>query len=441
MRSHFSNAAYGVLDYAAYPIAMLVSAPTLLKHLGVAQYGIWIVTTAALNTGSIIASGFGDANIQYISSARSYGDSSVLLRAVRSMLGINLLLGAALAVISWMLVPLAAKHVVGSAAGLEAACLLSLRIASALMLARAIESVCVSTQRAFERYGAAVRISLFARVITVAAAVLLSVRGFGVAAIMVATACLMVLSTAAQLIRLKQYLGASSLRPSFDRQATSALFGVGAFSWLLAVASVVFTQADRLLLGVSLGATTVTAYALCVQMAQPVYGIASSGLHFLFPYLSARSAISEPAALRQVVLTAFAVNLLIVAAGTGILLLFGPLALYAWVGRSVAQSAVSILTPIVCSFALLGLSVTGYYSLLALGHIRTVTALNLSGGSIMLPLMVWLLQLQGVHGIAMARLSYGLIALLMYVPLARVLGGARALSLSPSDIRTVCEDV
>ena len=44
------NAAYGVLDYAGYPIAMILSAPTLLKHLGVEQYGIWIVTTAALNT-------------------------------------------------------------------------------------------------------------------------------------------------------------------------------------------------------------------------------------------------------------------------------------------------------------------------------------------------------------------------------------------------------
>ena len=75
MRAHLSNAAYGVLDYAAYPIAMVLSAPTLLKHLGVEQYGIWIVITAALNTGSIIASGFGDANIQYIASARNQGDS------------------------------------------------------------------------------------------------------------------------------------------------------------------------------------------------------------------------------------------------------------------------------------------------------------------------------------------------------------------------------
>jgi O-antigen/teichoic acid export membrane protein len=112
MRAHFSNAAYGVLDYAAYPIAMLVSAPALLKHLGIAQYGIWIVTTAALNTGAIIASGFGDANIQYIASARSQGNVDLLLRAVRSMLGINLVLGATLAVVSWMLVPFAVTHLV-----------------------------------------------------------------------------------------------------------------------------------------------------------------------------------------------------------------------------------------------------------------------------------------------------------------------------------------
>jgi O-antigen/teichoic acid export membrane protein len=398
------------------------------------------VTTAALNTGGIIASGFGDANIQYIASARASGNADLLLRAVRSMLGINLLLGGAIAALSWMLVPLAVGHMVGAAADLQAACLLALRIASVLIVLRAVESVCVSTQRAFERYGAAIRISLFARVITVVAAMLLSLRGFGVAGIMIATACFMVLGTVAQLIRLQQYLGAASLSPAFDRHASSVLFGFGAFSWLLAVSSVIFTQADRLLLGVSLGATTVTAYALCVQMAQPIYGIASSGLHFLFPYLSGQNAAAQPAALKRAVLSAFAVNLVMVAMGTGLLLLFGHAVLGAWVGPSVAQSATSILAPIVWSFALLGLSVTGYYSLLALGRVHMVTALNLTGGLTMLLLMAWLLPLQGVHGIAMARLCYGFIALLMYVPLARVLGGARAPSLAP-DIRPVCEDV
>ena len=66
MRAHLSNAAFGLLDYAAYPVGMLLVAPIMLRNLGVAQYGVWAVATAAVNTGSIIASGFGDANIQHV---------------------------------------------------------------------------------------------------------------------------------------------------------------------------------------------------------------------------------------------------------------------------------------------------------------------------------------------------------------------------------------
>jgi hypothetical protein len=38
-----ANAIYGVLDYLAYPIGMLLLAPVVLRNLGVQQYGIWTV--------------------------------------------------------------------------------------------------------------------------------------------------------------------------------------------------------------------------------------------------------------------------------------------------------------------------------------------------------------------------------------------------------------
>ncbi len=440
MRAHLSNAAYGVIDYAAYPVAMLLAAPSLLKHLGTAQYGVWIVATAVVSTGGIIAAGFGDANIQHVASARSQGNPDALLRAVRSMMGINLLLGATIALLCWTLTPVLARHVIASDAELQHACLSALRIAALLTLVRAVESVCISTQRAFERYGAAVRISIAARVLAIAAAIPLAIIGRGVAAIMLATAVLMVAGTLAQILRLQQYLGAASLLPAFDRAATAALFAFGVFSWLQAVSGVIFAQADRLVLGVSLGATAVTAYTLCVQMSQPIYGIAANGLHFLFPYLSARQASSHPSALRKTILTAFAINLLIVAVLTTAILLFGKPLLRAWVGASIAQSSVTVLVPIAWSFALLGLNVTCYYSMLAFGHVRTVTALNLGGGALMLLMMAWLLPRTGIHGAAMARLSYGIITLFMYVPLIRHLRGTAATLQPTSSIHPVCEE-
>ena len=440
MRAHLSNAAYGVLDYAAHPLGMLLAAPMLLKHLGVAQYGVWVVATAVVSTGGIIASGFGDANIQYVASVRSRGDEQALFRAVRSMMGINLLLGFTLATISWMLAPFVARHVVAEDIVLRAACLWSLRIASLLMLVRAVESVCISTQRAFERYGVAVRISILVRLLTLAGAVILTYLGLGVISIMVATGALTSLGTVAQLIRLRIHLGAVSLLPAFDRSTTLALWSFGAFSWMQAVSGVIFGQADRLVLGVSLGATVVTAYALCVQMAQPIYGVAASGLHFLFPYLAGRQARMPVATLKGAILKVFLVNLLMVAAGTVAVLVFGRPLLHAWVGEAVARSAGTILTPIAWSFALLGLNVTGYYTLLALGRVRVVTWLNIAGGGAMLVLMAVLFSRMGIRGVAMARLVYGMTTLLMYIPLLRLYFEAAETSLLVPGIDPVCED-
>lgn len=441
MRQHLSNAAYGVFDYAAHPVGMLLVAPVLLHYLGVTQYGVWIVATAAVSAGSIIASGFGDANIQYVASIRSGGDSAALQRAVRSMMGINLLLGTSIALISWVLTPLLASHIAPSDVSLQIACLWSLRIASLLILVRSLESVCISTQRAFERYGAAVRISILFRLLTLAAAVLLTYCGLAVISIMAATAVLMVVGTTVQLVGLKQHLSAKSLLPSFDRVATAALFGFGIFSWLQAVAGVIFSQSDRLILGVSLGATSVTAYALCVQMAQPIYGIAASGLHFLFPYLSSRKTTTPLPALKRTILIAFTINLLLISVETAAVLLLGHSILRIWVGEEIAQSASAVLAPIVWSFALLGLNVTGYYSMLALGHVRVVTWLNLAGGAAMLLMMALLLPRMGIHGIAIARLFYGLSALFLYLPLIRILRDQRDARLPASGTYPVCEDV
>lgn len=421
MKEHLSNALFGVLDYAAHPAAMLLAAPFLLRHLGIAQYGVWVVSMAAVSIGGILASGFGDANIQNVASMRALGQNDSLLRTVRSILAINMVLGGTLMALFWILIPWIVRHVVPSDTSLAFACTWSLRIAALLMPIRAVESVCISTQRAFERYGAAVRISIFVRLLTIAAAVALALCGFGVIGIMAGTALLMLLGTLVQLFELKQHLKANSLWPSFDRQATKALFEFGVFSWIQALSSVLFAQADRLILGISLGATAVTAYALSSQIAQPIYGIAAAGLHFLFPYLTRRRASTEASSLRRTIFIALGMNVILVLAETAAAFLFSRFFLKAWVGAEIATNIADVFAPIVWSFALLGLSVTAYYALLALGHFRTVTWLNLAGGAAMLLFMFWLIPAMGVRGAATSRLCFGVVSLGMYLPLLRLL--------------------
>jgi O-antigen/teichoic acid export membrane protein len=418
MKTYLTNAAYGVLDYAAYPVGMLLVAPIILRNMGTAQYGIWAVVTAAISMGSIIASGFGDANIQHVASQRGLGQHDALVRTVRCMIGINLVLGTALALIAWVLAPVAARHLVSSHSGLRQDCLWSLRIASLLLWLRTMESVCISTQRAFGRYGAAVRISILARVLSLAAAAALTFVFHSVVGIVAAAALFNLLGTGLQFSDLRRLLHAESLAPAWDKNAMKALLAFGAFSWLQAVSGLVFSQADRLFLGVSLGALAVASYALCAQLAQPIYGFAASGLHFLFPHLAERSASRTTSDMRKTVLVALACNLLFVAAATATLMHFGQRILFTWAGADIARSSTAIFPVIIWSSALLACNVTGTYTLLAFGRVRVVTWFNLAAGATMLLLMTWLLPRFGVYGLALARLSYGSITLLLYLPLA-----------------------
>ena len=166
MRRHLTNAAYGVVDYASYPLSMLLVAPVVLHSLGAAEYGLWITSTAVISAGGIVASGFCDANIQRIALHRWAGDQKLIADTTVSMLGINLALGTILAVCVWMAAPLAARHMAVSQLTTARECRFCLRAASAGIFLRALESVAVSTHRAFEDYRSTVRISTTCRFVT-----------------------------------------------------------------------------------------------------------------------------------------------------------------------------------------------------------------------------------------------------------------------------------
>lgn len=421
MRKHLTNATYGVLDYASYPLGMLLVAPVVLHKLGAAEYGLWMIATAVVSAGGIIASGFCDANIQRVARLRGTGETNAMVHAVRSMLGINLVLGFTLAAGMWIAAPYAARHVSASNVASLRECLVSLHIASVLILVRAVESVSVSTQRAFEQYRRTVQISAAVRLLTLGSAAVLALYGGRTVSILVATAVFLALGTYMQFRELRRFFGTASLWPAFHFEETRTLLGLGVFVWLQALGSVVFGQFDRILLGISLGAVAVAPYALCVQFTQPIYGLTASGLHFLFPYFSRSASTASSAAIKRAVLKAFLCNLLLVACGAGLLFFVGDRLIQIWAGPEVARSAAVILGPIVLGSALMGLGVTGTYAMQAFGGFRTVAFISLGGRAAMLLLMIYLLHHFGLQGLATARVCYGLTALLVYVPLWRQL--------------------
>ena len=421
MRQQLSNSIYGMLDYAAYPVGMLIVAPFILRNLGVAQYGIWTVTTSLVNVGSIVASGFGDANTQKIGYQRSgtSGDSGA--RTVRAAMGIHVTLGLAAGFAIWSMAGFLAGRLVRNDAALRDSCVWSIRLAAVLTAIRAIETICISTQKAYERYGVAVRISVAGRLLSLAAAALLAVRADGVATIIFASVALTAVGLGIQLIGLQRLLGTRHIAPAYEGRISKDLLRFGAFTWMLAATGVVFGQADRLIGGASLGAAAIVAYALCAQLSQPVYGLTAAGLHFLFPYIASRHTRLHGTVLRKTVLLAVFANVVMALSGAGLLLVSSGRLLRVLAPDELARRSADLLPAVLAGSMLLALSVTGSYTMIALGRVRTVALLNLVACGVIVAFTVGSLRSLGIMAIAGGRIAFALVALCVYIPLTREL--------------------
>ena len=420
MRRQLSNSIYGLLDYAAYPIGMLVVAPFILRNLGVAQYGIWTVTASIVSIGSIVASGFGDATTQKIASLRSAGCPDTVLRVVRAAMGIHLALGILGALVIWCAAGTLADRLASHDLVLRDTCVWCIRIAALLTAIRAMETVCISTQRAFERYGAAVRISVAARLLSLAAAAALASHDEGITTILAATAVSTALALGAQVISLQRLLGTQHLAPRFEGPISADLLQFGVFTWIIATTGVVFSQADRLLGGASFGAAAVVSYALSAQLSQPVYGLTAAGLHFLFPYIACRAATDETA-LKRTLMFAVLANIALVLTGAGLLLVFSSRILHLLATEELVRTTSPLLPPVLAGSTLLALSVTGNYAMVALGRVRIVALLNVIACVAIVIFTGTYLRGLGVMAIAGGRITFALVALCIYVPLAKTM--------------------
>lgn len=425
MKRHLKNAAYGALDYASYPLGMLLAAPVVLHRLGAAEYGLWMIATAVVSTGGIIASGFCDANIQRVARLRDADQHGAMAATVRAMMGINLTLGCAIALLVAAVAPIAARRIVVTHPDQWRECVIALWIAAVLILVRAVESVCMSTQRAFEEFGIGTRINTATRWLTLGSAAALAAAGQGVVSILAATGLFLIVGTAMQMRAARRLLKTASLWPVFHPRESRALLAIGVFPWMQALGGVIFAQVDRIVLGISAGAAVVASYVLCVQFSQPIHGLTASGLQFLFPYFSRRVGNSSPASLRRTIALAFACNALLVACGAAGLLLIGNRLITIWAGAAVAHQASEILPIVVLGASLMGLSVTGVYALCAFGDFRTAAIISLGSRAALLVLMAILVQRGGVLGLAACRVVYGVAALAVYPPLMRRLTADR----------------
>jgi O-antigen/teichoic acid export membrane protein len=419
-RRSAENAAYSLADYVAQPAAMLAAAPFLVHHLGLQQYGVWMLVSAMLSGVGILSAGFGDATVKYVSAYRARNDSAGIERTIRATLTINMVLGLLVGGLVWVLAS-AITHVFRIEVEFQAATIRAVQISAVILPLRAIESVFVSTLRAFEHYGPAVKLNILLRIGVIISALIVSAKGHGVDTIMLATLLCSGVVVILQAIAARRTAGCFKLLPTLEWAALSEVFSFGCFSWLQGLAGVGFSYADRFLVGMMLGTAPVAIYVLCVQAAQPIHGVCAAIFNFLLPHMSSRREIGELQGSRRVFRVAAWANFIAATALALPLILWGRSILALWIGPQFAVQGRGSLGILAMAYALLALNVVPHYSLLAMGDVRYVSGLNLLGGALSLCAAVVLIPRLGLIGAALARLLYGSVTAFLMLRVRRAL--------------------
>jgi len=390
----------------AQPLSMIVAAPFLVHKLGLAQYGIWMLVSAILGSIGILSTGFGDATVKYVSAYRGQNNPAGVERTVRATLTINAFLGTLFGLLVWVAAPYAVDHIFKIEPAFHIASLQAIRISAVILAIRSVESVFVSTLRAFERYGPPVKLNVFLRAIVVVSAVVLAAIGRGVVAIMIATLFWSALVVLLQAIAARRVAGQLNPWPTFEKAALTEVFSFGCFSWLQALAGVVFNYADRFLVAALLGTAPLAIYVLCVQATQPIHGLAAAAFNFVFPHISSRNEAGEIEGPRRVFRLALLSSVGLSLALAAPLVFFGKPILTLWMGAQFAAQAYIVLALLAVAHMILAINIVPHYTLLAFGSVRFVSVVNIAGGILSLVAVAFLVHPFGLVGAAIGRLFY-----------------------------------
>lgn len=420
-RGSASNAAYNAADYAAQPFLMVIFAPMLVGHLGLAHFGIWMLVSALAGTLGVLQFGIGDSTTKYVSSYRGQRDLAGIVRVIRATLTLSILLGGATTLVLFLAAPLLVHHVFKIDPHDHQMATEAIQIGSLVLLLRSVSSVFSSTLRAHEAYGHSSRISVFVKVSIVAIVILLVLRGHSVVAIMYATAGLTSLGLILLILAVRRLLPRTSFWPTLETRTWGEVYHFSFYSWIQGIAATAFSQADRLLIAGFLGTSALAAYTICVQLAQQIHGLPAASLDFLFPHVSAKHEAGNTKGAKKAYRMSALANLLLSGSLVLLLTVFGKQILTVWMGKSFANHYYLVLSLLALSFFMLSLNVAPHFTLLGLGKIRFASVTNLVGGVLSLIGAIALIPMWGLLGAASGRLLYGPVTSLNYIKVERSL--------------------
>lgn len=385
-------------------IVVSVTIPVLLRLIGIQEFGLWTLVSAAISIATLAEAGLSISTTVFLSKDLIRNDNVATSETLTITIGLMLLLAtlAALVMIygADFIVTLFSKLTPTE----QETAVASIRIGSIVVWARLMQSVLIGPIQALHRFGILNVVNTFQAVVTNSVLVIVAAKGgltvemtMGIALVSVGFFLIFVLVD-------YKLLEGRQIAIRLNRSKLNAIGRYSLLTWSSALGGQFFSQGDRLIVGSVLGTTVLGIYGAITSITVQITSLTAMALSPLLPRLSgtwsqeSAGKVDVQTQLEQAtVFNAFVT----VGAGSLMFILAPYIVLFVIPDSNIGDVLLAFQIAILI-YAIYPLNAVGYYMLFADGAVRTNLIINLLSGSLAL-LLIWF----GAYSIGLLGAIFG----------------------------------
>jgi O-antigen/teichoic acid export membrane protein len=397
------NTLWIYLHSATSLVVALVTTPILVHHLGVTEFGIWVLAGSVIFYLELLEFGFGTATIAYVARFAATGE----LHRVRQVIATSvwILVGPAFAV---ALAAVIFAAVLPSVVELPADLVTPTRV---LLLLLAVD-LAVSmpgdtfggTLAALQRYDL-LNYSLAAVLAAQAVAWVVVVSAGGkLVALGIVTVILSLAGQLARFLLARRLVPGLSLSPRmFDRSLARPYAGLSFWYAVSSVAETVVRRIDAIVVGIVVSLPAVGVYAVGQKLAQLAQRFTAPATLTFFPHAAELAARGDSEGLRRALAQAVRIALAVAGPVALTIAVFAGPALEAWVGPGFGEARL-VVVYLAAATAVAAMGAAAVLFVNGMGLPRVPALLQSGEAALNLTLSIALGLRLGLRGVALATL-------------------------------------
>ncbi len=367
---------YNVLGAGIRIGLTLATIPLLIRVIGVEEYGLWTLVSAAIGIVGLAEGGLSVSTTVFISKDLANDNINGISQTLTLTFGMMLLLATLAAIALW----LGAARLVDLFPRLEpvqqAATVQAFQIGGLVIWGRLLQQVLVGVEQAYQRYKVL-------NILNTIQAGLSSLGMLGVVSLGGKTIAMMQWQAVTSIGMLVIHvwlvfllMRGLNLHLMWDRNRGIAIARYSLMTWLVTLSSLLFTQVDRLIVGSVLGPAVLGIYAAITSITTQINSFSALPVQPLLPVLSGLMTKQNVSQLivQQQVKKAIQINGAIALGIGAALLTLAPIVLHTIIPSATTTENILVFRFAVIIYTFYSLNAVGYYILFSINNAVNICA-------------------------------------------------------------------